>query len=179
MKVTVPVNMRKFYDSTTLRNFSSYINPGIDPRYGDYTLDEIIMLTHHYMRYEITEKHLNARLAKNVQSERNILMRVMPLFMKNFALMMIFKLVGESRFTSTMTNMGTVDVPEEMKPHVEYFEAQLGPSLYNKVNCAVTSYGKTLCVSFTRTIKESYVEREFFSLLVRQGIPVKVFSNQE
>lgn len=179
VKVSVPVNMRKFYGSTTLRNFSSYINPGIDPRYGDYTLDEVIMLTHHYMRYEITEKHLNARLAKNVQSERNIMTRMMPLFMKNFALMMIFKFVGESRFTSTMSNMGPVEVPEEMKPHIEFFEAQLGPSLYNKVNFAVTSYGKTLCVSFTRKIMEAYVEREFFSLLVRQGIPVKVFSNQE
>ena len=153
VKVSVPVNMRRFYDSTTLRNFSSYINPGIDPRYGDYTLDEVITLTHHYMRYEITEKHLNARLAKNVKSERNYATRLLPLFAKNFALSMIFKFVGESRFTSTMSNMGAVEVPEEMKPHVEFFEAQLGPSLYNKVNFAVASYGKTLCVSFTRKIK--------------------------
>jgi hypothetical protein len=179
VKVSVPVNMRRFYDSTTLRNFSSYINPGIDPRYGDYTLDEVISLTHHYLRYEITEKHLNARVAKNVKSERNFATRMLPLFAKNFALSMVFRFVGESRFTSTMSNLGPVDVPDEMKPHIEYFEAQLGPSLYNKVNFAVTSYGGTLCVSFTSKIVEPYVEREFFSFLVRQGISVKVFSNQE
>lgn len=179
VKVSVPVDMRRFYGSKTLRNFSSYINPGIDPRYGDYTLEEVIRLTHHYMRYEITEKHLNARLAKNVKSERNLATRMLPLFAKNFALSMVFKFVGESRFTSTMSNMGAVDVPDEMKPHVEYFEAQLGPSLQNNVNAALMSYEGTLCVSFTRKIEEPYVEREFFSFLVRQGIPVKVFSNQE
>lgn len=179
VKVSVPVNMRKFYGSTTLRNFSSYVNPGIDPSYGDYTFDEIVTLVHHFMRYEITEKHLNARLAKNVKSERNLLLRVAPLFMKNWTLSLAFKLVGERLFTSTLTNLGVVDVPEEMKPHVEYFDWMLGPPRYNKVSCAVISYEGLLSISFTRTIREAYVEREFFCFLIRQGIPVKVSSNQE
>jgi NRPS condensation-like uncharacterized protein len=138
-----------------------------------------VMLVHHYMRYEITEKHLNARLAMNVKSERNLLLRVAPLFMKNWALFLAFKLVGERLFTSTLTNMGIVDVPDEMKPYVSYFDCMLGPPRYNKVGCAIISYEAQLCINFTRTIRESYVEREFFCFLVRQGIPVKVSSNQE
>lgn len=179
VKVSVPVNMRRFYDSNTLRNFSSYINAGIDPRYGEYTFDEVLTLVHHFMRYEITEKHLNARLAKNVRSERNLLLRVSPLFLKNWTLFLAFKLVGESLFTSTLTNLGAVDVPDEMREHIEHFDFLLGPPRYNKVGCALVSYGGVLSVSFTRTIEEPFVEREFFSYLVRSGIPVKVFSNQE
>lgn len=179
VKVSIPVNMRRFYNSVTLRNFSSFINAGIDPRYGDYTFEEIVTLVHHYMRYEITEKHLNARLAKNVQSERNLLMRVAPLFLKNWTLFLAFKLVGESRFTSTLSNLGLVGVPDEMKPHVEYFDFMLGPPHTNKVACAVASYEGVLCINFTRTIREPYVEREFFSFLVRNGVPVKVSSNRE
>jgi NRPS condensation-like uncharacterized protein len=179
VKVSIPVNMRRFYASNTLRNFSSYINAFIDPRYGEYTFEEIVTSVHHYMRYEITEKHLNARLAKNVKSERNLLLRVAPLFLKNWTLFLAFKLVGESRFTSTLTNLGLVEVPDEMKEHIEFFDFMLGPARYNKVGCALVSYGGVLCVSFTRTIEEPYVEREFFSFLVRRGIPVKVFSNQE
>lgn len=179
VKVSVPVNMRKFYGSVTLRNFSSYVNAGIDPRYGDYTFEEIVMLVHHFMRYEITEKHLNARLAKNVRSERNLFLRVAPLFMKNWALYLAFRLVGERLFTTTLTNLGAVEVPDAMRKHVEYFDVMLGPPRYNKTACAVTSFEGQLCINFTRTIRESYVEREFFCFLVRQGIPVKVFSNQE
>jgi NRPS condensation-like uncharacterized protein len=179
VKICVPVNMRRFYGSNTLRNFASYINAGIDPRYGEYTFDEIVTLVHHYMRYEITEKHLNARLAANVKTERNLLMRVAPLFLKNWAMLLAFQFVGESRFTSTLTNLGAVELPAEMKPYVDSFGFMLGPPRYGKVACAVTSYEGILCVNFTRTIRESYVEREFFSFLVRQGIPVKISSNQE
>lgn len=179
VKVSIPVNMRRFYNSVTLRNFSSYVNAGIDPRYGEYTLDEIVKLVHHYMRYEITEKHLNARLAKNVKSERNLLVRAMPLFIKDWALHLAYMLVGERLVTSTLTNMGVVEIPEEMKPFVDYFDCMPGPARENNVTCAVMTYADTVHFSFTRTIQETYVEREFFSFLVRSGIPVKVFGNQE
>jgi len=179
VKICVPVNMRRFYNSTTLRNFASYVNPGIDPRYGEYAFEEIVMLVHHYMRYETTEKHLNARLASNVKAERNLLMRIVPLFIKNWTLSLVYKFVGESRFTSTLSNLGAIDLPEEMKPHVEYFDFLLGPPRFNKIGCAVNSFGGLLCINFTRIIEETTAEREFFRFLVRSGIPVKIFSNQE
>ena len=42
VKVCVPINLRKFYPTHTLRNFASYVNPGIEPRYGEYSFDEIL-----------------------------------------------------------------------------------------------------------------------------------------
>jgi hypothetical protein len=35
-----------------------------------------------------------------------------------------------------------------------------------------------MCVNFSRTIKESEVEKNFFSYLVKQGLHVKVESNR-
>ncbi|MDP2892495.1 MAG: hypothetical protein Q8O09_05095 [Bacillota bacterium] len=179
VKVSVPVNMRRFYDSGSLRNFSLFVNPGIDPNYGEYSFEEVLLLVHHYMRYELTEKHLNARLAMNVKSERNPVVRIMPLFIKNYAITLAFHFIGETRFTSALSNMGAIDVPEEMKAHIERFEFLLGPSKYNKVNCTVLSYDGTLNICFSRMIEESVVEREFFTMLVKMGIPVKIESNQE
>lgn len=173
VKVSVPVNLRKFYDSKTLRNFSTYINPGIEPRNAEYTFDEILLLVRRYMREEITEKRLNARIASNVRSERNLAVRLTPLFAKNWLLLGAFRLWGESRFSSTLTNVGAIDVPEGMKPHIESFDAILGPPRSNKVCCTVTSYGDSLRINFTRTIVEEKVEKEFFSFLERSGIPVE------
>lgn len=42
VKVTIPINLRRLYRSSTLRNFVLTLNPGVDPRMGDYTLDELI-----------------------------------------------------------------------------------------------------------------------------------------
>lgn len=51
--------------SKTLRNFALYINPGIEPRYGEFTLEEIIEDVHHFMRMNNKEKYLNAIMCKN------------------------------------------------------------------------------------------------------------------
>lgn len=91
---------------------------------------------------------------------------------------MVYRYVGDSRFTSTLSNLGAVEVPDEMAPHVEKFDFILGPSLTNNVNCAVVSYKNKLVINFTRKIKESYVERDFFRFLIKMGIPVFIESNQ-
>lgn len=179
VKVSVPVNLRKYYESESLRNFSMFVNPGIDPNYGEYTLAEVCQLVHHYLRYELTEKHLNARLAMNVKSERNPVVRALPLFAKNAAIRMIFRYMGESRFTSTLSNMGVVTVPEAMKKHVERFDFILGSSKYNRVNCTAASYEGKLILTFSRIIEEPVVEKEFFTMLVKMGVHVKIESNQE
>jgi NRPS condensation-like uncharacterized protein len=179
IKVSIPVNMRRYYPTGTLRNFSIVVNPGIEPKYGEYTFEEVLKNVHHFMQYETSEKHANARLARNVKSERNPLVRVAPLILKNFIINMVFRYSGESRFTSTITNLGVVTVPEAMQEHIERFDFMLGPSRFNKVNCAVITFNGTICMNFTRTIAEPDVEREFFTFLVKSGIPVKIESNQE
>ena len=53
VKLSVPVNLRSFYPSRTVRNFATFVNPGVDPRYGDYDLEEIIQHIHHFMRLRL------------------------------------------------------------------------------------------------------------------------------
>ena len=53
VKIAMPVNLRRFFPSNTLRNFITMIYPGIDPRLGDYTFEEIVKHVHNYMQYYI------------------------------------------------------------------------------------------------------------------------------
>ena len=41
VKVLIPVNLRKIFNSGTLRNFVLYASPSIDPRLGEYTFEEL------------------------------------------------------------------------------------------------------------------------------------------
>ena len=178
IKVSVPVNLRAFFPSATLRNFSSYVNPLINASWGDYSFEEVAQLVHHYLRYELTKKHLAARMSKNVKAEKNILVRMMPLFLKNLVISIIFYLTGESRMTSAMSNIGVMDMPEQMAAHVERFDAMLGAPRFNRVNCAVCAFKGVMNICFTSTTKEAQVEREFFTFLVRMGIHVKLETNR-
>lgn len=177
VRISVPINVRRFYPSKTLRNFALYANPGIEPAFGQYTLEEILGLVHHFMRYTINEKYLNALMCANVGPERNILMRLAPLPLKNMVMRMAYHFVGESRFTSTVSNLGAVSMPAGMAEAVDRFEFLLGPSHYNPVNCAVVSTGNKLVVSFSSTMTETDPQRAFFKEMVRQGIPVRIESN--
>ena len=179
VKVSVPVNLRQFFPTKTLRNFSSYVNPGLDPTQGEYHFEEVVRLVHHFIRYEATEKQLRGKVAANVKSEKSIFIRLVPLFVKNFVISLVYNNVGQSRFTSTLSNLGRVEVPREMVDHVERFDLILGPSRITRVSCGVVGYNGTLRINFSRVFRETFVERGFFTFLVRQGIPVRIESNME
>lgn len=178
VKVSVPVNLRKYYPTHTLRNFSSYVNIGIEPRYGRYTLAETIKLIKGYLAVETNEKLLNAKITANVASEKNHVLRVTPLFMKNLVLRTMFVLTGDRYCTTTLSNLGVVTLPAEMQRYVERLVFMLGAPSENPVNAAAVTCGDELCLSFSRRITEPYIERLFFTSLVRMGIKVKVESNR-
>jgi NRPS condensation-like uncharacterized protein len=178
VKVCIPINLRRFYPTNTMRNFASYVNPGIDPKYGEYDFDETLSTVHHYMRSEVTEKLLNAKISTNVRSEKMRVLRLTPLFIKNFFMKIVFNRVGDRKSSTTISNLGVVNLPEEMSRYVKRMDFILGPLSRNKVVCAALTYNGQLVLNFTRTIQESSVEREFFRRLVKLGISVKIESNQ-
>ncbi len=177
IKVSVPVNMRSFYPTNTLLNFALFVNVGIDPSFGRFDLEEIIREIHHQLRRGLNKKYLNAMMAANVLSEKNILLRMCPLFLKNIGMLMAYNVWGERQFTSTLSNIGVIRVPDQMQQHIERFDFLLGQPRMAGINCAVASYQNITTVSLTSNIIQSDVEREFFRCLVQMGVPVKVECN--
>lgn len=178
VKVSVPVNLRPYFNCKTLRNFSSYINVGIDTRLGEYSLDEILSQIHHTMRLSLTEKQLRARFSGNVALERNMAIRALPLAVKNPIMRSIYNYEGKRYISSTLTNIGLVNLPEEMHPYVERLDFLLGPSTSAITQMATISYNNQTLINFTRTMAESDVERCFFRSIVRSGVPVRIESNR-
>lgn len=177
VKVLLPVNLRKFFDSETLRNFVLYITPGIDPALGEYTLEEIIKSVQAQMNYELTAKRMRMRIAKNVHSEEIFILKIMPLFIKNFAMKAVFNAIGERASCLTMSNLGVVTVPDEMAQYVNRMDFTLGVQAVAPNNCGVISYGGKLYINFIRDTKEPELEREFFTLLRSLGVHILIESN--
>jgi len=179
VRVQVPVNLRSFFNTETLRNFSSFINVGLEPRLGDYSFEEIVCQVHNYLRYEVNEKLLRSRVAANLRTESTPFLRIVPLFLKTPMIGLGYKLAGPNTFSSIVSNLGNVEMPEEMEKHVQQLDFILGASHDTKVKCAVAGFKGKLSIMFTRSIKEAKVEQAFFRFLVEQGIPVEIESNQE
>lgn len=178
VKLSIPINLRKYYPSRTLRNFSSYFNASVNPTYGEYSLEDLIKQVKYSSLLEGTEQRLNARMSTNVAAEENKFIRAMPLFVKTAVLKMMYSLTGEKYFTTTLSNLGSPGMPEALGAHVARADFILGPAKHNKLACGVISAGGLTSVSFSRTVEESLVERCFFTELVRLGVHVKVESNR-
>lgn len=178
VKVLVPINLRKIFDSKTLRNFALYTIPEIDPRLGDYTLDEIINIVHHKVGTYATKKNMAKMIETNVADERNPLLRIVPLFIKNFVMKMVFNTVGEKKSCLSFSNIGEIKMPENMKEHIERIDFILGPQARAPYNCSVYSYRGIINVTFSRDIKEARLEAYFFRQMQGLGVEVTVQTNQ-
>jgi len=178
VKVSVPVNLRRFYPTKTLRNFSSYVNPGIETRLGEHSFDEILVQVKSFLKSQITEKQLNARFSENVATERIHVLRATPLFIKDPLLKMFYNMQGDRYVSMTFSNLGAVKAPEELQRYVKQLDFTLGPAKKKRCLCTCASFAGMTRFAFTRTFEGADVEREFFSALVKLGIPVKIESNR-
>jgi len=176
--ICVPVNLRALFPSRTMRNFASYANISIDTRLGEYTLEETVPLVRHQMGLEANAKRLCAKFSDNVNIEKNPILRAAPLFLKKPIMQMAYRKEGDRKSSICFSNLGKTQLPAEMQPYVERCEFMLGSLLENPVTCAASAYGDDVYITFTRTIEETEVERDFFRRLIRLGVPVKIESNR-
>lgn len=177
VKVLIPVNLRKLFPSKTLRNFAMYTIPEADPRLGDFTFRELCSIVHHKMGLDNNPKQMSKMIATNVSSERLLAVRILPLFLKNAVMKAVFNAVGERTSCLSLSNLGAVEIPEEMKPYISRFDFILGVQATAPYNCGVISYGDTIYVNFIRNIEQPLLESKFHQVLRDLGIRAEVESN--
>ena len=176
--IQIPVNLRPFFSSTTLRNFMLCYTFQINPDMGEYTLPEIIKQLALYLRFVNNEKELRAMMNANMGIEKNPFMRVVPSALKDFGVNVVYKIVGEKQTSCLITNVGVLKAPAEMEPYIEKLCLITGPAMINGARCGVLSYKDDLAFTFSNIYKDPAIQREFFTTLVKLGIPVKIESNR-
>ncbi len=177
VKVLVPVNLRKIFPSKTLRNFVLYATPGIDPRLGDYDFEEICKIVHHQMGLQITPKNMASMIKTNVDSETPLIMRVVPLFLKDFVMKLIFNAVGEKKSCFSFSNLGVVKTPNEFSDHVDRLDFVLGVQAAAPYNVSAITYKGKININVIRNISEPVLEYEIYKVLRELGIKPVAESN--
>ena len=177
-KVTVPVNLRKVLGGETLRNFALTVNVGVDPRLGSYTLRELTRAVQSQLETQVTAQQMAARVAANVQPSQNFLIKILPLPIKNFALRMVYRRVGECKGSINVSNLGKTKLPGEMAAYVRFLDFTIGPQATYANNCSVVSYGGVTRINLIRSTVEPRLERDFLTRLVELGLEVTVDSNE-
>lgn len=178
VRVQIPVNLRKFFPSATLRNFVAVFHVGLEKGETDATFDEILSRIHHQMALSNTPRTLQSIFTANVNSEKGMGIRLVPLFLKNIVMRAVFDRVGETQGCLCLSNLGPVSLPEEVSREIESFDFIIGPQAKAPYNCGVVSFGDTLCLHLVRNTVEPELERTFFSFLKERGLDFVLDSNE-
>lgn len=173
IRIMIPINARNLIPSKTMRNFTMFIGPGIDPRLGEFSFKEIIEQVHHYRNLHINKKYLVQVISNYVALEINPFVHATPSFFKSWFVKPIYRKTGEALFSGFLTNLGRTSMPIPLSEEV--LDIQLLPMNhpYFKSSCSLLTYFDDLYINFARSIKESIVEKKFFNKLHNFGIEVK------
>ena len=178
LKVQLPVDLRRLFPSQSLRNFALYTITSLDPRLGEYSFAEICKTVHHQMGLEVNRKFMGTMIATNVNTEKLLAVKLLPLFIKNIIMKAVFDAVGERKSCLNLSNLGAVKLPKIMLEYVQRMDFILAVQATAPYNCGVLSFGDTLYVNFIRNIREPELEYHFHCVLRDMGLPVQVQSNQ-
>ena len=176
--LAVPVNLRSFFPSETLRNFILTVQPSVDPALGDYDFPQLVALMRHYIRLTAEPVKLRAAMTRGVRLLMNPFLILIPRVLKNPIMLLSYHLTGELPYSAVFTNPGAFALPECMRPYIDHMEVILGQATVARPHVSSISYGDVFEITFSGVQKETDLEREFFRFLVREGLHVRVESNR-
>lgn len=170
LKVSVPVNLRPIYQSRTVRNFSSYVNLGVDVKDGYMTFADLVKAVKAQKAHDLMKENLEPKIAANVELEEMLLVRMIPLILKHPIIDIINLLHGDRFCSQTLSNMGNLSVPKALLPFIQDVDFVLGRQRGNSGAVSCVSYNGHLCLHMTRKIYSDSFEQAFLYQLNRLGI---------
>ncbi len=113
-----------------------------------------------------------------LKRKKNRLIRIIPLFIKNLVIPLVYQRFGERGYTSSISNLGMMDISEDIASYIERFEFYPPPSRGNIIKIGVISYRSKIYLSFGSLTNRTDIEKIFFRKLRKMDIPVKVETNK-
>lgn len=175
INIRVPVNLRKYFQSETLRNFSFFLDVTLKDRQAE--VSDYVSAVKECFRDQLNEKYLQENINANMREERNKIISLAPLTLKDIGLFITKLLLDNKAVTMDFSNYGRLNPPEELFEIVDRVEFSLKEPKGNGCKLAGVSFGDRCVLSFARTYVSAKLEREFVRALTEEGLEVYVEAN--
>lgn len=175
--VAMPVSLRRHFPSVSIRNFFSVSNIGVKMS-SDVAFEEIITEVTKQLIAKTDKEFLQQGINRFVAFQSNLLLRIVPVFIKYPVMRFAFNQFGERAKTITVSNLGNVQLPDSMRPYADSMDVVLYPTNKSPINCGTATVNDKLTITFSRSIEENEIIRTFFKEITRlTGLDVTVSSN--
>ena len=162
----VPVNLRKFFPSTSMLNFFNWIEPGYNFTTQDQSFEAVLKYTKEFFETELTKEKMSSHISELLALELHPILRLAPLELKNLCIQAGAK-YSEKNTTAIFSNMSAVKMPASYVPYIERFGVYTNTP---KLELCLCSFQDKLSLAFTSRYDTVNIERNFYRLLKEQGI---------
>lgn len=177
IKVCIPVNLKNFFNSTTMTNFFSYMTLVADKNKIDLgNFDTILEFVRNNFKDKLQKEEMAKTMAHTVRLGNSICIRMIPLTLKKLILKIIYSEI-QKYTTTTFSNLGKINFLPEYEPYVDQFFFIIAPERAEKIKCTACSYGNNIVFSISSILQDNEVERNFFEFLTKQDIPNTIITN--
>ncbi len=170
IRTMVPVNLRKWYNVETMRNFSNYI---FFESHGNLSLEQTIAQVKEQSKQQLTDHYFRGMVSFNYNSGSNPILKFVPLWLKSKVVSMVVKGRGEGVVNcSTLSNLGVIKAPKQFEDHVVRYEFTFGkpPKKTNKFS--VATYKDVCVITINNAYAETDCEKFFFRKLAELGVDI-------
>ena len=174
IKVSVPVDLRPFYGSRSIRNFSTYINIGVDLQNKRYSFEGLLREVAIRKREGLKKENLEPKIAANVELEESIIVRAIPLFIKKRIIDSICRAHGDKLVSYTLSNLCNIELPDSMAQYITGVDFYLGRQRGTSGAASCVTYRGKLYLNLTRKIRSNRLEEYLVRLLGTLDIPCEV-----
>ena len=170
--IAIPVNLRQFYPSYTVRNFFNAVN--ISYQYHGESLKEITKTVQEEFKKNLDPENVKNKMNNMATLEDIFILRLIPIFIKDFILRYAYKFT-EKYQTMTLSNIGIIKMPKVYQEYIDYFDVFISTSTIQLCMC---SYLDKLLLSFTSQFTNSEIEKNFFRQLSEEGVDIIINTNK-
>lgn len=176
--IAVPVNLRAFFPTESLRNFVVQSKIKFDPEgRSDWTFDEICNNISGQLKKNTSPAELQKQLNKFGALVNNPVLRIVPSFIKQ-PVLRVSQRKTHAGFTTIMTNIGVTEFENILADRIERAEGINGDtSGYGLVcTCSATSFRDVFSLCFSVCSHDTSWPKECVRVLTSQGLTVRIES---
>ena len=176
IRIAVPVNLRPFFNSNTTKNFFTMVSAEFYPTEQEYTFEQVLEIIQKSLKSQIQKDNLEELFSSSVSNQKNKFLRMIPLFIKNLVMRVAYNQSALAH-TTTITNVGYVQVEPAYEPYIKMFRSFIAMSKGQSLKGTINSYQDTLVFTFSSIFSDTSVQKEFFRKIASDGVTVQIETN--
>ncbi len=174
LKIFIPVNLRPYFDSISLRNFTLYIKATYASDKNDWTFEDMLALTKAQFEDQLDKNKLHGRINALVGFEKNVFIRMLPLLLKQIAFKVGYNVFGESINSCSISNLGICKLPKDLEDKI--IDADFINAGYS-IAMTLISLKEDTNILLSTPLKDLSIMSYFTQFLIKEGLDVIVDTN--